>query len=47
MQLTRRQFTAALAAAGAAPSVFAADSLKIGYVSPQTGWHPSARPTSG
>jgi branched-chain amino acid transport system substrate-binding protein len=40
MQLTRRNFTsafAALAAAGAVPSAFAADTLKIGYVSPQTG----------
>ncbi|NML43082.1 ABC transporter substrate-binding protein [Ramlibacter sp. G-1-2-2] len=37
MQLTRRQFTAALAAAGAVPDVFAADVLKIGYVTPQTG----------
>ena len=40
MQLTRRQVTGAftaLAAAGAVPSAFAADTLKIGYVSPQTG----------
>lgn len=40
MQLTRRQFTgtlSALAAAGTAPLAFAADPLKIGYVSPQTG----------
>jgi branched-chain amino acid transport system substrate-binding protein len=37
MHFTRRQFTAALAAAGAASDVFAADTLKIGYVSPQTG----------
>lgn len=40
MNLNRRQFTqgaAALAAAGAAPAVFAADTVKIGYVSPQTG----------
>lgn len=40
MQFTRRQFTGAftaLAAAGAVPSAFAADTLKIGYVSPQTG----------
>ena len=40
MQLTRRQFTqaaAALAASGTSPLVFAADTLKIGYVSPQTG----------
>ena len=40
MTLNRRQFTqaaAALAAGGAAPLVFAADTLKIGYVSPQTG----------
>lgn len=40
MDLTRRQFTqgaAALAAAGSAPMAFAADTLKIGYVSPQTG----------
>ena len=40
MALNRRQFTqaaAALAAGGAAPLVFAADTLKIGYVSPQTG----------
>ncbi|TFZ05538.1 ABC transporter substrate-binding protein [Ramlibacter henchirensis] len=41
MQLNRRQFTqgaAALVAAGAVPRAFAqADTLKIGYVSPQTG----------
>lgn len=40
MQLTRRHFNgalAALASAGAAPRAFAADTLKIGYVSPQTG----------
>jgi branched-chain amino acid transport system substrate-binding protein len=40
MSFTRRDFgtaLAALAAAGAAPSAFAADTLKIGYVSPQTG----------
>jgi branched-chain amino acid transport system substrate-binding protein len=41
MQLNRRQFTqgaAALAAMGAVPRAFAqADTLKIGYVSPQTG----------
>ena len=40
MTLNRRQFTqaaAALAASGATPLVFAADTLKIGYVSPQTG----------
>lgn len=40
MQLTRRQFTGgitALAAAGAVPNALAADTLKIGYVSPQTG----------
>jgi branched-chain amino acid transport system substrate-binding protein len=40
MQLTRRQFNgalAALASAGTAPRAFAADPLKIGYVSPQTG----------
>ncbi len=40
MTFNRRQFTqaaAALAAGGAAPLVFAADTLKIGYVSPQTG----------
>lgn len=40
MTFNRRQFTqaaAALAATGAAPRVFAADTLKIGYVSPQTG----------
>lgn len=40
MTMKRRHFTgslAALAAAGAAPAVFAADTLKIGYVSPQTG----------
>ncbi len=40
MTLTRREFTAgfgALAAAGAVPAAFAADTLKIGYVSPQTG----------
>jgi branched-chain amino acid transport system substrate-binding protein len=40
MTLNRRQFTqaaAALAAGGATPLVFAADTLKIGYVSPQTG----------
>lgn len=40
MQLTRRQFTqgaAALAAAGAGLPARAADVLKIGYVSPQTG----------
>lgn len=40
MDLTRRQFTqgaAALAAVGSAPMAFAADTLKIGYVSPQTG----------
>lgn len=40
MDFTRRDFSralAALAAAGAAPQAFAADTLKIGYVSPQTG----------
>lgn len=40
MSLNRRVFvqgTAAAAAAAAVPSVFAADTLKIGYVSPQTG----------
>lgn len=40
MNLNRRQFTqaaAALAAAGASPLVLAADTLKIGFVSPQTG----------
>lgn len=40
MSLNRRTFvqsTAAMAAATAAPRVFAADTLKIGYVSPQTG----------
>jgi branched-chain amino acid transport system substrate-binding protein len=40
MHLNRRQFTqaaAALAAAGASPLVLAADMLKIGFVSPQTG----------
>src|SRR5688500_1927782 len=40
MTLNRRQFThaaAALAAGSAAPLAFAADTLKIGYVSPQTG----------
>ncbi|WP_418129622.1 ABC transporter substrate-binding protein [Variovorax sp. 375MFSha3.1] len=40
MAFNRRQFTqasAALVASGAAPLVFAADTLKIGYVSPQTG----------
>lgn len=40
MSLNRRQFTqaaAALAAGGTAPLVFAADTIKIGYVSPQTG----------
>ena len=40
MTLNRRQFTqaaAALAAVGASPLVFAADTLKIGYVSPLTG----------
>lgn len=40
MQLTRRRFTGgftALAAAGFVPHAFAADTLKIGYVSPQTG----------
>ncbi len=40
MNLNRRQFTqaaAALAAAGASPLVLAADMLKIGFVSPQTG----------
>lgn len=40
MPFTRREFTGAftaLAAAGALPSAFAADTLKIGYVSPQTG----------
>ncbi|HYE40122.1 MAG TPA: ABC transporter substrate-binding protein [Ramlibacter sp.] len=40
MSITRREFNgafAALAAAGAVPSAFAADTLKIGYVSPQTG----------
>lgn len=40
MSLNRRTFvqgTAALAAASAVPSAFAADTLKIGYVSPQTG----------
>ena len=40
MQVTRRQFTgsvAALAAAGAWAPALAADVLKIGYVSPQTG----------
>jgi branched-chain amino acid transport system substrate-binding protein len=40
MTINRRQFTraaAALAAGGAMPLVFAADTLKIGYVSPQTG----------
>ncbi|MBC5785222.1 ABC transporter substrate-binding protein [Ramlibacter sp. USB13] len=40
MQLTRRHFNgalAALASAGAAPRAFAADVVKIGYVSPQTG----------
>ena len=40
MTLNRRLFTqgaAALAAGTASPFVFAADVLKIGYVSPQTG----------
>lgn len=40
MTFNRRQFTqasAALMAAGASPLAFAADTLKIGYVSPQTG----------
>ena len=40
MTLNRRQFTQATvawAAAGTAPLAFAADTLKIGYVSPQTG----------
>ncbi len=40
MTFNRRQFTqagAALMAAGASPLVWAADTLKIGYVSPQTG----------
>jgi branched-chain amino acid transport system substrate-binding protein len=40
MSLTRRQFNqaaAGLAAGGAAPLALAADTLKIGYVSPQTG----------
>ncbi|HET8746335.1 MAG TPA: ABC transporter substrate-binding protein [Ramlibacter sp.] len=40
MQFTRRHATGALAAlalAGTAPASFAADVLKIGYVSPQTG----------
>ena len=40
MTFNRRQFTqagAALMAAGASPLVLAADTLKIGYVSPQTG----------
>ncbi|GAB3771205.1 ABC transporter substrate-binding protein [Ramlibacter monticola] len=40
MACTRRQFTTAfgaLAATGAVPAAFAADTLKIGYVSPQTG----------
>jgi len=40
MTFNRRQFTqatAALVAAGATPLAFAADTLKIGYVSPQTG----------
>lgn len=40
MTWSRRQFTqaaAALAAVSAAPRVFAADTIKIGYVSPQTG----------
>lgn len=40
MQFTRRHFggaLGALAAAAATPSAFAADTLKIGYVSPQTG----------
>jgi branched-chain amino acid transport system substrate-binding protein len=40
MNLTRRTFvqgTAAIAAGVAAPAVFAADTVKIGYVSPQTG----------
>jgi len=40
MQFNRRQFTqaaAALAAASASPLVWAADKVKIGYVSPQTG----------
>jgi branched-chain amino acid transport system substrate-binding protein len=40
MTLNRRQFTqsaVALAAASTTPLVFAADTLKIGYVSPQTG----------
>ena len=40
MSMTRRHFAqglAAVAAAGATPLVFAADTVKIGYVSPQTG----------
>lgn len=40
MSMTRRHFAqglAAVAAAGATPMVFAADTVKIGYVSPQTG----------
>jgi len=40
MTLNRRQFTqatAAWAATGVTPLAFAADTLKIGYVSPQTG----------
>lgn len=40
MTINRRQFTqmaTAIAAAGAAPMAWAADTVKIGYVSPQTG----------
>ena len=40
MNITRRHFTQGLAAAtavGATPLVWAADTVKIGYVSPQTG----------
>ena len=40
MTLNRRQFTqaaAAVAATSAVPYAFAADTIKIGYVSPQTG----------
>lgn len=40
MSISRRHFTqtlAAVAAAGATPFVWAADTVKIGYVSPQTG----------
>ena len=51
MTMNRRQFTqstAAIAASSALPLAHAADEVKIGYVSPQTGrWRRSVKPIAG